>query len=550
MLAKLKAKLNNREYQYLALFTLLGFFIMLICSYTSPAFYFDYSPDNNAFFTVGKAMAHGQVLYKDIFEQKGPYIYLLHIIAYLVAQRSFVFIYFYESLTLIASMYLTYRIAKLVLTTPQALLVGILSPALFLYHPYYDYGDTAEFFALPLILSLIYLIMLLVVYHLRVSPWWFFAQGLFVGIEFFSKYTLLGGWIAFYLFMGVYLLRRKKWQMLQRLILWSGAGFLLATVPWIVYFAVVHGLKSFIAVYFLFNTQVYMTSSVSFFANLVQSASLLSQFFLSSVVFFMLGLVGTLAITFRTDILPGAFAKSLYLLVFLGNDIFALYGYSSGNVFQYYQLVYFPFFVLPLIYFCKFFFDRQTIRSDDDALTILATILVSLFLVLGVNNNFTSSRLFPNNASVTDRHTKVPQAPAQTEFGDLMRAQTTGKMTLLNYGSIDMGFYTASGAVPTQYYFQNYNIPAKSDPTILNSQVNAIRHKQVEWVVFNTPAGKSPQAWKGLSYKPGQITDGNLNPGTAQMSKILYRNYRYVAQHTQSFENMNVTYWLFQRKGN
>lgn len=170
MLAKLKAKLNNREYQYLALFALLGFFIMLICSYTSPAFYFDYSPDNNAFFTVGKAMAHGQVLYKDIFEQKGPYIYLLHIIAYLVAQRSFVFIYFYESLTLIASMYLTYRIAKLVLTTPQALLVGILSPALFLYHPYYDYGDTAEFFALPLILSLIYLIMLLVAHHLRVSP--------------------------------------------------------------------------------------------------------------------------------------------------------------------------------------------------------------------------------------------------------------------------------------------------------------------------------------------------------------------------------------------
>lgn len=495
-------------------------------------------------------MAHGQVLYKDIFEQKGPYIYLLHVIAYLVAQRSFVFIYFYESLTLIASMYLTYRIAKLVLTTPQALLVGILSPALFLYHPYYDYGDTAEFFALPLILSLIYLIMLLVVHHLRVSPWWFFAQGLFVGIEFFSKYTLLGGWIVFYLFMGVYLLRRKNWLMLKQLILWSGAGFLLATVPWIVYFAVVHGLKSFIAVYFLFNTQVYMTSSVSFFANLVQSTSLLSQFFLSSVVFFMLGLVGTLAITFRTDILPGTFAKSLYLLVFLGNDIFALYGYSSGNVFQYYQLVYFPFFVLPLIYFCKLFFDRQTIRSDDDVLTILATILVSLFLVLGVNNNFTSSRLFPNNASVTDRHTKVPQAPAQTEFGDLMRAQTTGKMTLLNYGSIDMGFYTASGAVPTQYYFQNYNIPARSDPTILNSQVNAIRHKQVEWVVFNTPAGKSPQAWKGLSYKPGQITDGNLNPGTAQMSKSLYRNYRYVAQHTQSFENMNVTYWLFQRKGN
>lgn len=547
-MAKLSAKLRSRDSQYLALFSLLGFFIMLICSYTSPAFYFDYSPDNNAFFTVGKAMVHGQVLYKNIFEQKGPYIYLLHMLAYLVSSRSFIFIYLYESVTLIAAMTLTYCIAKLILTPPQALLVGILSPALFIYHPYYDYGDTAEFFALPLILSLIYLVMRLA-RHLPVSPWWYFAQGLFVGIEFFSKYTLLGGWIAFYLFLGITLLRQKKWRSLRQIVLWSGAGFVLATAPWLIYFALVHGLRSFVYVYFFFNTHIYMTSSVSFFANLVQSTSLLSQFFLSSVVFFTLGLLGTLVITFRNDVLRGGFAKGLYLSVFLGNDIFALYGYSSGNVFQYYQLVYFPFFVLPVIYFCRFCFDRQTIRGDDDALTILTTILISFFLVLGVNNNFTSSRLFPNNASVTTRHTKVPQEPAQIEFGELMRARSPKhELTLLNYGSIDMGFYTASGAVPTQYYFQNYNIPARSDPTILASQLNAIAQRKVEWVVFNTPQGKSPQAWKGVSYKPGQITDGNLNPGTAQMSRILYRNYRYVAKHTQSFENTNITYWLFQRK--
>ncbi|QMU08317.1 glycosyltransferase family 39 protein [Levilactobacillus suantsaii] len=547
MLARIKAKLGSAEAQYLALFAILGFFIMLFCSYTSPAFYFDYSPDNNAFFTTGKAMMHGQVLYKDIFEQKGPYVYLLHGLVYLVSHRSFILIYGVEALTLIAAMYLTYRIARLILPTPQALLMGILSPALFLYHPYYDYGDTVEFFAVPLILSLIYLVLLLAEDRQGVQSWWYFLQGLFVGIIFLSKYTLLGGWIAFYLFMLVALIRDRDWPLLRRLVGWSLLGFLVATVPWAIYFAVTHSFGALINVYFLFNMRIYMTSSVSAFSNLLQSTSLLSQFFLSDVVFFVLGLVGTLVIAFRTDILKNSFAKSLYLVVFLSSDVLALYGYSSGNVFQYYQLVYFPFFVLPFIYFCRFFFDRQTIVRTDDAGPILVTILISLFLVLGVNNNFTSSRLFPNNASVTDRHTTVPQEPAQIQFGNLMR-RSGQPLTLLNYGSIDMGFYTASGAVPDQYYFQNYNIPARSDPTILADQLRSIRRAKTEWVVFNTPKGKSPQAWTGISYRPGQISDGNLNPGTAKMSRVLYQHYRYVTKHTQSFENVNVTYWLFQRK--
>lgn len=539
---------HQRELQYLALFSMMGVAIMLVCSYTSPAFYFDYSPDNNAFFSVGKAMMNGKVLYRDIFEQKGPYIYLLHGLAYLVSSRSFFLVYLWEVVTLVASMFLSYRIATRILRQPQALLVGILSPALFLYHPYYDYGDTAEFFALPLILSLIYLILLLAERRFHVSSWWFFAQGVFVGVEFLSKYTLLGSWIAFYLFIGVYLIKQREWATLRRVVVWSAGGFLLATVPWLLYFWLNHAMRSFLYVYFFFNTHVYLTSSVSFFSNLVQSTSLLASFFLSGVVFFTLGLLGTLVIIFRHDVLKDNFARVLYLVVFLSNDILALYGYSSGNVFQYYQLIYFPFFVLPFVYFCKFCFNRRTIKKDDDTLTILTAILMSFFLVLGVNNNFTSSRLFPNNASVTDLHTKRPQEPAQTEFGNIMRQRTHGKITLLNYGSIDMGFYTAAGAVPTLYYFQNYNIPTQSDPTILNTQLAAIRQRRVEWVVLNTPLGKRPATWRGNQYQVGQISGGNLNPGTARMSGLLYRNYRLVAVHTQSFENVNVSYWLFQRK--
>ncbi|WP_203639324.1 teichoic acid glycosyl transferase [Levilactobacillus wangkuiensis] len=549
MYLRIKEKMQRHETQYFILLAFIGIFMMAFCSYTSPAYYFDTSPDNNAFFTVGKAMMHGITPYKDIFEQKGPYVYLLHGLAYLVSHRSFILIFVVEIGVLVAAMILTFKIARVMkLAELPAFLVAMLSPMLFLYHPYYNYGDTVEFFTLPLLLSLIYLIFLLDQHQLTVSPWWFFAQGLFVGIVFLAKYTLLGAWIAFYLAYGGYLLVKKQWRLLGQLVLWSGAGFLLATVPWLIYFLATGSLGSFINVYILFNTKVYMTSSVSFFSNLIQSTILVANFYLSDVFFFLLGVGGTLLILFQRTILTRRLTRVLYLLVFLGTDLLALYGYQTGSLYQYYQLVYFAFFVVPFIYFLNLFFNWVRLPSVDDPFIILSTLVLSFFLVLGVNDNVTVSRLFPNNAAITKRSTRKPQQPAQVEFGNIMRQQSAHP-TLLNYGSIDMGFYTAADAVPTTYYFQNYNIPEKAAPQILRAQRRVIQRHQVQWVVLNTPTKQSVREWAGNKEIPGRISSGNLNPGTSKLAKSLYRHYRLVKVHRQVFEQVDVKYWLFERKG-
>lgn len=548
MYLRIKEKLQSHEAQYFVLLAFIGIFMMAFCSYTSPAFYFDTSPDNNAFFTVGKAMMHGITPYKDIFEQKGPYVYFWHGLAYLVSHCSFILIFFSEIVVLVAAMILTYKLARLMkLAELPAFLVAMLSPMLFLYHPYYNYGDTVEFFALPLLISLIYLIFLLDQRQLTVNPWWYFAQGAFVGIVFLSKYTLLGAWIAFYLIYGIYLLAKRQWHVLGQLVLWSGAGFLLATVPWLIYFLVTGSLGSFINVYFLFNTKVYMTSSVSFFSNLIQSTILVARFYLGDVLFFILGVGGTLLVLFKRTLLTRKLTRTLYLFTFLGNDLLALYGYQTGSLYQYYQLVYFAFFVVPFIYFLNLFFNWVCLPKEDDPFVILGTLILSFFLVLGVNNNVVSSRLFPNNQAITKRNTRKPQQPAQVEFGRIMRQQSAHP-TLLNYGSIDMGFYTAADAVPTTYYFQNYNIPEKAAPQILRAQRRVIQRQQVQWVVLNTPTKVSIRGWHGNSDIPGRISSGNLNPGTAKLAKPLYRHYRLVKVHRQVFEQVDVKYWLFERK--
>jgi len=493
-LKKFKQGFASHDVQYIALLAIIGCILMAVCSYTSPVYYFDYSPDNNAFFTVGKAMMNGIVPYKDIFEQKGPYVYFLHGLAYLVAHRSFTLIFVVEILVLVASMVWTFYLAKrLNLSELASFVLAMLSPALFLYHPYYDYGDTVEFFVVPLLLSLIYLIVLIDQQGIAVNPWWFFTQGLFVGVVFLSKYTLLGAWIAFYLVLGGYLVAKRAWRQLGKMVAYSAVGFLGAVIPWLIYFLVTKSLGAFIDVYIVFNTHAYIASSVSAFSKLIQSAILLAQFYLSDIPFFILGLVGTLVIIFTATIFKTTFAKSLYLVVFLVSDLLAVYGYQTNTVYQYYQLAYFPFFVLPFIYFMGILLRRAKLVRYDDTFVILTTIVLSVFLVLGVNDNVTDSRLFPNNTSITERHTTKHQQPAQVVFGQVMRERT----------------------------------PKHTAMTLLNST-------------------RTVRNWHGNG--TGKITAGNLNPGTAKLAPKLYRHYRLVAKHRQAFENNDVRYWLFQRK--
>ena len=70
--------LKNKSQKYIILYCFLTTLItLLLTTKNSPLYAFNDWMDANAFFTVGKSMMHGLIPYKDIFEQKGPFLYLL-----------------------------------------------------------------------------------------------------------------------------------------------------------------------------------------------------------------------------------------------------------------------------------------------------------------------------------------------------------------------------------------------------------------------------------------------------------------------------------------
>ena len=63
--------------------------VLVWCSKSSPLYAFNDWMDANIFFTMGKSMLHGRVLYRDVFDHKGPVLYLLYGLAACVDNTGF-----------------------------------------------------------------------------------------------------------------------------------------------------------------------------------------------------------------------------------------------------------------------------------------------------------------------------------------------------------------------------------------------------------------------------------------------------------------------------
>ena len=95
--------------------------LLLLCSQSSPLYPINLWDDANCLLTVGRVMRVGGVLYRDIYEQKGPTLYLLHDIAACISDTSFLGVYVMEVLSLAAALLFSCRLLRLRFTLPASL---------------------------------------------------------------------------------------------------------------------------------------------------------------------------------------------------------------------------------------------------------------------------------------------------------------------------------------------------------------------------------------------------------------------------------------------
>ena len=140
------------------LFLLLAAFLVLLFASRSSFLYpFNDWNDANSYFSVGKALFNGKMPYRDVFDQKGMYLYFLYGLAYLVSHTTFLGVFFLEVILAFFDLWGFWRILRLYVKRETALFLAPLPLAAAFSSDSFYWGGSAEEVCFPFLVWGFYL---------------------------------------------------------------------------------------------------------------------------------------------------------------------------------------------------------------------------------------------------------------------------------------------------------------------------------------------------------------------------------------------------------
>lgn len=321
-----------------------------ICSKCSFLYVFNDWDDSNSFFTMGKGMVNGKILYKDLFEQKGPLLYLIHAIAYIISNKTFIGVYIFEIISFAVFLYYSAKIMSLFVRKIHALWglpllsFTILSSYVFLK------GDSAEEFCLPLLAFGLYhfLNYFKNIYPNKMSTKTLIVNGIIAGCVLWIKYSLLGFWLGFAGFMCIGLILNKK---VKDAFITGGyflLGMIISSIPWLIYFGVNGALYDLINVYFIVNITAY-SSDKTIINRIVTALKDAGGYAENLKLFSNITLIGYIYMMLSKKSIPNIFGKIALTITILISAIGVYYG--ANHV--YYFLILMAYMIIGIIAIAK-----------------------------------------------------------------------------------------------------------------------------------------------------------------------------------------------------
>lgn len=428
--------------------------MITICSKSSPLYPFNDWVDANCFFTVGKSMLHGKVLYRDIFEQKGFYLYIIHALGYLISNTSFFGVYLLEIAAAFVFLVYAYKIAILFSSDAGVLFLIPVLAALVYGTCAFSHGDSAEEFCLPLLVYTLWVGMKALRNSEMPTNREFFMIGVTSGFVLWIKYTMLGFYLGWFIVPAYLMIHTRSWKKLFSSVAAIALGVGVVTLPVILYFKVNDALHDLWQVYFYDNMFFYSDVEEvqnSVIDNIARESFYAMQNNRGVTIIILLGL-------FWFGVMKDSaiFMQMLCCMLCMAISVFC------GGAHLYYALAFATFvpIVLPMM-------EEVSVHSFVKILYAKKCLVTvgSLILALYLNNN-----------AYMLRYTKA-ELP---QFAFKKYVDQVEKPTLLNYGFLDGGFYTVYDIVPHCKYFCRFNIQLEE---MIETQNNYVEQGLSDFVV-------------------------------------------------------------------
>ena len=187
--------------------------------------------DTPIFEYFGYAMTKGELMYGNLFDHKGPIIFIAHYIGWLIYGEMGVKILF--TCCVFVFLFFVYRISKIYTSSYEYLLILIVVFIAFV--TISERGLNVETLALPFITMALYFylkfIEIKLINNLRIV-----MLGLSFAIVFFIRANMVGVWILMSLVFTFIVFKEKELKLFARYVLFFLIGVLLVFVPLILYF--------------------------------------------------------------------------------------------------------------------------------------------------------------------------------------------------------------------------------------------------------------------------------------------------------------------------
>lgn len=467
---KLIKKISKTKFFLYSL--ILSFIILLLTSKNSFLYVFNDWVDANAFFTMGKGMMNGLIPYKDLFEQKGLLLYVIYGIGYLFSHNTFHGVFILEVISFSVFIYYAHKIFKMYFDEKYSLILLPILTFLITTSKAFVHGGSCEEFCLPYItISLYYFFK-----HFKqekITDQEIYINGLMAGIVFMMKYTMLGFWIGFVLFIFIDYLKNKN---IKEFILFCIKFLIGMSIPFIfclIYLAINGGVKEFIKEYFIINITAYADNSY----NIIERLHKMITYYMYLVG--KNGIIVTSLIILSPVLILSLKDKNNLKIGLIGIMFIASFFIVWGLVvYNYYILPIEIFMIVSLIGIMSLIQKHIDNIINKKQMYICFISIFIIFVILSYQNanfkeyiNYNEDDLF-----------QYKYAKYISQFDN---------PTLINMGFLDAGLYTITETLPSTKYFEQQNIPYERFHENIDNMKYNIENKNIKFVLYWTYLGEN-----------------------------------------------------------
>ncbi len=393
----MKEKIFNKKNLYYIFLFIVVLFLALVGLSSSPLNKGITQNDSAVFQIMGKGMIEGQVIYKDLFDHKGPIMYVINAIAYLINPQIGLFIV--EILFIYIGAVFIFKTSKMFINQEISLIMSLLY--LRLIFVTISEGNFTEEYAMTFTSMALYCILKIIYKNEYENKVLWVVIGATFSLNFFIKPTYIAVWIAFGIIQFIYSVKEKKIKELLKYIFYMIIGILIVTMPIIMYLVLNNDINDFINAFFVMN----MKYSKSGILQKTRSFWVLINIY-RYLIYVVIGFMCNVLILFdrKLNLKNKMFITGFFIISMILTS-------WAANEYKHYLIQLAPSIILELIVWCLWIKDNLKLNSKEKKileelpkkfLYIIFVFFIVFSISCNISNNFKIFSLAGTNGKITN----------------------------------------------------------------------------------------------------------------------------------------------------